>query len=61
MDDGDGIPVSPSHDLSLPLYKRQPYIITCNAYKNGSLEDPVRLTAPNIKQVKYLANKAPFI
>nr|XP_026693743.1 uncharacterized protein LOC104266468 isoform X1 [Ciona intestinalis] len=43
--------VTPSHDLSKPLFKRQPYTITCNCYKNGQCENSVRVAAPSIKQL----------
>ena len=32
-----------------PLYKRQPYVIRCTAYKNGDRDICSQMAAPNIK------------
>lgn len=34
-----------------PLYQRQPYVIRCQAYKNGNRDITTQVAAPNVKQV----------
>ena len=34
-----------------PLYKRQPYVIRCVAYKNGDRDICAQVAAPNVKQL----------
>lgn len=37
-----------------PLYQRQPYVIRCQAYKNGNRDVYTQVAASNVKQVPCL-------
>ena len=45
------VTTSSCHDYSKPIFERQPHIIICMAFINGSYEGGVRIAVPTIQQV----------